>query len=307
MKTTPRSLLSAVVLTLSATAAFTVPLAAQQQPRINVAGEDLLWTAIPGTWVNSSGTVLSSATTVYGSLNRFFIANNSNVIFGSTGEIVSVEHLKIGALGSAGSSPSSLYAPITNPNGRLTIIGGSLTVTTSTFNIGDANPYAPAGWTDPIKGELYLQGGALAAGAVYVGARRGDATHGGRTEGYYEQTGGSLAVTNSFYVGAASNSDNTENVNGLARITGGTTTVNSIIIVGALQKTDPWTPEQLAGRGFGRLEIGPAASITSNNFEARHNSEIVFELGNTAAFNPVSVGTATAPCCRSTPNSPRSR
>lgn len=244
-------------------------------------------------WTNDAGTSVLSPTAANGANGHdIFIANNANVVLGRDGESASVRYLKIGALGNAGSSPSGLYSStIHNPNGTLTLVGGTLTVTDSNFNVGDANPYTGAGWADPVRGSLIVQGGTLNAVTAYIGARRGDATHGGKTEGYFEQTGGVVNFTGSLLVGAASNAVNKENVNGAVRFTGGTSTFSGLY-AGALQKSaGTWTEEELAGRGRGQLVIGPAANVQAGTLEMRFNSELVFELGATAEFNPVVVGT----------------
>lgn len=265
----------------------------QAAPRVNVApatpGDDIAY-AGPNTWTNDQGTpVLPPTLENNANDHDIFVANTANLILGGSGESSRVRFLKIGALGNAGSSPGGLYSVITNPNGRLTIQdGGSLQVT-STFNIGDANPYAGAGWTDPIKGEMFVTGGSVTSGTIWVGARRGDATHGGRTEGLLDQSGGSMNVSGSILIGAASNIDNKENVNGLARFTGGSLNMTGGFFVGVLHNGE-WTAEQLANRGFGRLEFGPEANIDiGGTLEMRFNSELVFELGETDGFNPIEI------------------
>lgn len=265
-------------------------------PRINVqpvsAGGTLYWND-PGIWTNGTGASVLPPTVANGANGHdIFIANDANVVFGRDDESSSVRYLKIGAMGNAGSLPSGLYADIYNPNGTLTIVGGTLSVTSSNFNVGDANPYAPAFWTDPIRGNLIVQGGTLNASTAYIGGRRGDVTTGGKTEGYFEQTGGVVNFTGSLLVGAASNAVNKENVNGVARFTGGTSTFAGLY-AGALQKMDgAWTDEELAGRGHGQIIIGPGASINTGTLEMRLNSDLVFELGATTAFNPLVVTTS---------------
>jgi len=223
-------------------------------PRINGQpvnpGGTLSWND-SGIWTNDVGTSVLPPTVANGANGHdIFIANNANVVLGRDGESASVRYLKIGALGNAGSSPSGLYSStIHDPNGALTLVGGALTVTDSNFNVGDANPYAGAGWTNPVRGNLIVQGGTLSAVTAYIGARRGDATHGGKTEGYFEQTDGVVNFTGSLLVGAASSTANKENVNGVARFTGGTSTFSGLY-AGALQKSGgTWTEEELAGSG----------------------------------------------------------
>src|SRR5690606_22932812 len=99
-------------------------------------GGDIHWNDT-GVWTNDAGSSVFSPTVGNGANNHdIFIANNANVIFGRDAEVSNVRYLKIGALGNAGSSSAGLYSQITNPNGRLTINGGTLNVSSSNFNIG---------------------------------------------------------------------------------------------------------------------------------------------------------------------------
>lgn len=288
----------AFLLILSLTAAVT-----KAPPRANVAADipggsiawDLPWVdGVGGTWTNGIGVNVVPPTVARGSNNHdIHIGNNANVVFGAGGESSNVIMMKIGAMGTDGSNPANLLPDIGNPNGRLTVVGGVLNVSTTTnFNIGDANPNAAAGWSDPIRGEMYLQGGVLNSRTIWVGARRGNATHGGRTEGFFEQSGGSANIDGGLFIGSSSSLDNNENVNGEVRLTGGTMSLTAGIFVGALPLggEGAWTPEQLLGRGHGKLSIGPQMNLSSaGTLELRLNSELVFELGPTDAFNMIDV------------------
>lgn len=274
-------------------------------PRVNVAADspggtihwDVPWVdGVGGTWTNGIGAQVLPPTVERGTINHdIHIANDSEVIFGGSSEETTVVFMKIGALGTDGSNSGNLLTDITNPNGRLTITGGVMNVlTTTNFNIGDANPYAPAGWEDPIRGELYLEGGVLNSRTVWVGARRGNATHGGRTDGYFEQSGGTANIDGGMFIGAASSLDNKENVNGEAYLAGGSMTLTAGIWVGVLPLggEGDWTEEQLLGRGKGILRIGSQANVaTQGTLELRLNSRLIFELDSGLDFNPVQVST----------------
>lgn len=279
---------------LSLTAAFATFLAGASMTsavvRINVPpanpGGTLHWHDT-GVWTDNVNPATPPTADYTAPYYDVFVANQANMQIGRDNETVDLRYLKIGALGNAGSLPTGLYTSIFNPNGTVTITGGSLTVSTQ-FNLGDADPYELAFWTDPIVGRFFLKGGTVtSAAAVYVGMRRGDLVHGGRTEGYFEQTGGTLTATGAFTVGGASGSNNKENVNGEARFLGGTSTLAGIY-VGALPLTGgTWTDEQLAGRGHGRLVVGASANVSATALELRSNSELVIELGASTSFNPI--------------------